>query len=631
MATPESDPAMTAPTTGSPRRALILYASQTGTSEDLSLQLSDVLTRHHIHPTVLSCNELTPLSTLPTHALIFLLISTTGQGEMPDNAKLFWRGLLRKKLPAAWLGEVSFGVFCLGDTTYPKFCWAGRMVGRRLLQLGAKEVVPRVEADQSADEGTEGAFAGWVEVVRSVLRQKWPLMDGTEEIKDEVVLESKWVLEFAGADGEADGKTDGEADSKGEVDGMEIMRKLHAPRPGAILATVAKNERITTPEHWQDVRHLAFTLPEPMCWSPGDVLSISPKNFPADVEHLLALQNWTAIADRPLVLKPSAHLAPSEIPPCPISTPISPLTLRTLLIHHLDITSIPRRSFFSLAAHLTTDSTHKERLAEFADPQWIEELWDYTTRPRRSILEVLQEFSSIRIPLPRLLQLIPRLRPRQFSIASSSLSSPTSIELLVAIVRYKTVIKKTRLGVCTRYLASLLPDADADADTISLVFHGGSLGLSPSHLRAPVVLIAPGTGVAPMRALLQHRLLSPSPAVDNTLIFGCRSSRADYFFSSEWTSLQARGALQLLPAFSRDQPAKRYVQTVVRENAGKVWAALAERGGSVFVCGSSGRMPSAVREALVEVFAARGGMRREDAVKWLERLEKEGRYRQETW
>jgi len=572
---------------------------------------------------VQSCDEFgassSALAALAGQRLVLLLVSTTGQGEMPDNARRFWRGLLRKSLPAGWLAGVRFGVFCLGDSTYPKFCWAGRMVGRRLLQLGAAETFARAEADGSGDDGIDGAFALWVENVRRVLRELWPLPDGVAEIADDVALESKWVLELADGDG-------------GTADGVRAMRELHAPRPGAVMASVAMNERVTAPEHWQDVRHLAFTLPEPVNWSPGDALSVSPKNFPSDVEQLLDLQGWTAIADRPLTLTP----APSEsIPPCPVAAPVAPLTLRTLLTHHLDITAIPRRSFFALAAHLTDDATHRERLAEFADPRWIEELWDYTTRPRRSILEVLQEFGSVRIPLSRLLQLLPRMRPRQFSIASSALASATRVELLVAIVRYRTVIRRTRLGVCTRYLADLRPGQDE----VSVLFHRGSLALTPQHLRRPVVLIAPGTGVAPMRALLQHRLLvSPQPQPQeeerecaNTLIFGCRSQHADFFFRAEWAAMQARGQLRLFPAFSRDQPAKRYVQTVVREQAARVWAALADGGGSVFVCGSSGRMPSAVREALIEVFAARGAMSRDAAVKWLEALEKEGRYRQETW
>ncbi|KAF8545156.1 hypothetical protein BDD12DRAFT_915017 [Trichophaea hybrida] len=596
-------------TTPSSRRVLILYASQTGTAEDLSLQLSATLERHRFTVTILPCDALTPFSSLAAHDLVFLLISTTGQGEVPDNAKNFWRNLLRKKIPLGWLGGVNFGVFCLGDSTYPKFCWAGRKVGRRLLQLGANEVVGRGEGDGRGDEGIEGVFAYWVDEVRNVLRSRWPLADGLWEIPEYVVLPSKWVLAFA----------DSGAGGKEAVDGLDIMRNLHAPRHGSVLATVTRNERITPEDHWQDVRHFTFSLPKSVDWEPGDTLSLSPKNFPEDVDLFLSLQNWTSIADRPLILTPAAHLLPDEIPPCPISTPISPLTLRTLLTHHLDITAIPRRSFFSLVASLTTDETHRERLAEFADPQWVEELWDYTTRPRRSLLEVLQEFNTIRIGLDRLLELVPRLRERQFSIASSSLISNTSVDLLVAIVKYRTIIKKTRQGVCTRWLASLVPEESS----VSILFQKGSLALRTQDLQRPVVMVGPGTGVAPMRALLWHRV--------NLLFFGCRNREKDYFFSSEWEKLKDQGVLKGFTAFSRDQKAKRYVQTVIREEGKAVWEALGRREGTVFVCGSSGRMPQAVREALIEVFEKWGDMRREDAKVYLEGMEKIGRYKQETW
>jgi len=610
-------------TTPSSRRVLILYASQTGTAEDLSLQLSATLERHRFTVTTLPCDALTPFSSLAAHDLVFLLISTTGQGEVPDNAKTFWRNLLRKKIPPGWLGGVNFGVFCLGDSTYPKFCWAGRKVGRRLLQLGANEVVGRGEGDGSGDEGIEGAFGYWVDEVRNVLRSRWPLLGGLQEIPEDVVLPSKWVLTFADP-GEGAAAVGEEA-----VDGVEIMQNLHAPRPGSVLATVKMNERITPKDHWQDVRHFTFALPKSVDWEPGDTVSVSPKNFPEDVDLFLQLQNWTFIADRPLKLTPAAHMLPDEIPPCPISTPISPLTLRTLLIHHLDITAIPRRSFFSLAAALTTDETHKERLAEFAEPQWVEELWDYTTRPRRSLLEVLQEFNTVRIGLDRLLELVPRLRERQFSIASSSLVSNTTVDLLVAIVKYRTIIKKTRQGVCTRWLASLVPEESS----VNLLFQKGSLALRTQDLQKPVVMVGPGTGVAPMRALLWHRvvLAEEEKGGENLLFFGCRNREKDNFFSSEWEQLENQGVLQRFTAFSRDQKAKRYVQAVIREQGKVVWEALGRREGTVFVCGSSGRMPQAVREALVEVFGKWGCMGREDAKVYLEGMEKIGRYKQETW
>ncbi|CCX34077.1 NADPH dependent diflavin oxidoreductase-like protein 1 [Pyronema domesticum] len=633
------------------RKALVLYASQTGTAEDLSLQLSNVLQRHLFTVTSHSCDEFTPFSSLPSHDLVFFIISTTGQGEIPDNAKLFWRNLLRKKLPPNWLERLNFAVFCLGDSTYPKFCWAGRKVGRRLLQLGAKEVLGRGEGDQSGDEGIDGAFAYWVDELRNGLRVKYPIPLGMEEIPEDVLLPPKWILEFADEDpttptnGTSNGTTNGTSVTNGATNGINTSpskpkqnpahplppipaEHLHAPRPGNILATVSSNTRLTPPSHFQDVRHLSLSLPLPISWQPGDTLSILPKNFPQDVDHFLELQSWTHLADRPLRLLPHPSLSPDAIPPCPISTPVTPLTLRTLLTHHLDITSIPRRSFFLLAASLTSDATHAERLAEFADPQWVEELYDYTTRPRRSLLEVLQEFNTIRIGLDRLLELVPRLRERHFSIASSSLVNPRQVELLVAIVRYKTIIKRIREGVCTRYLASL-----NSGDEINIVFARGGLlskPLTDEELSRPVVMISPGTGLAPMRTLIQHRI-AMNAIGSNLLFFGARNRDADYFFCSEFEDLQNRGKLQLYTAFSRDQKQKRYVQTVIREQGREVWDALGIRGGAVYVCGSSGRMPQAVREALMEVAERWGGLKREEARAWLEALEKGGRYRQETW
>jgi sulfite reductase alpha subunit-like flavoprotein len=607
------------------RRALILYASQTGTAEDLSLQLSTTLERLRFTTAVLPCDDLSPFSSLPTHDLVFFLVATTGQGDFPDNAKAFWKNMLRKKIPTGWLANVNVGIFCLGDSTYPKFCWAGRKVCRRLIQLGAVEVVGRGEGDQSGDEGVEGVFMHWLDKLKEVVRERWPLSDGLQEIPDDVLLPSKWVLEIADGGKPVD------------MNGTDVMKDLQAPRPGALLAKVTKNERVTSEDHWQDVRQFTFGLPETVAWEPGDTLSLSPKNFPQDVQLFLNLQRWEDIADRPLILKPAAHLRSDEIPRCPIPTPVKPFTLRTLLTHHLDITSIPRRSFFGLIAGLTEDEMQKERLVDFADPQWAEELWDYTTRPRRSLLEVMQEFDKVHISLDRLLDVVPKLRDRQFSIASSCLGTPkhlavgkepgTTVELLVAIVKYRTIIKKIRQGVCTRWLASLKP-----GDDISLVFQKGSLDMKREDYQKPVVMVGPGTGLAPMRTLLWHRIATPSSSPENLLIFGCRNHDKDFFFADEWKVLQEKGRLKLFAAFSRDQKQKRYVQTVIRERGKEVWKALGPEGdGTVYVCGSSGRMPQAVREALIEVFEKHGNMERDEAKAYLEGMEKRERYKQETW
>ena len=615
----------------SPRRALILYATQTGTAEDLSADLTDILTRLHFHVSTHSFESFSAaFSEFPTHTLVLFLVSTTGQGDFPDSATPLWRKLCRKKLPANWLERTNFGVFALGDTAYPQFCWAGKKVGRRLIQLGATEIVQRVEGDQSSEEGIEGAFLRWVAEVKGVLVEQWPLPEGLQEIPDDVLLPPKWILQFASGANLVEDAMAAVSLEEQEKLGWSAVRKRHVPRPGAVLATVDENTRITPEDHFQDVRKLTFNLPTAHTWRAGDTVSLSPKNFPSDVNLFLSLQNWTHLADLPLTLIPADAVDP---PPSPIPNPIEPLTLRNLLTHHLAITAIPTRRFFSLAAHFAVSSPqHTERLEEFTDPQYIEELWDYTTRPRRNILEVLQEFASIQIPLQYLLSLVPRLRPREFSIASSSQTSDKQLDLLVAIVKYKTVIKSPRMGICTRWITSL-----RRGDPVSLVISRGALGQVPED--KPVLMIAPGTGVAPMRALVQSR---PDVSRD-VLYFGCRNKSMDFFFEAEWEEQTQGRGLTVRTAFSRDQKRKIYVQTLVREWKDEVWRVVQE-GGTVFICGSSGRMPGAVREALVEVYKAKNKPSKtieDEAIDdveltkagqvWLKQLETDKRYKQETW
>ena len=413
----------------------------------------------------------------------------------------------------------------------------------------------------------------------------------------------------------------------------DIMKDLHAPRPASRTFQVAKNERVTAESHWQDVRHITISVPGSSTrWAPGDTVTLLPKNFPQDVEEFLACQGFTDIADHPLAfVRTPGPVIESSLP----GRLIQPLTLRTVLIHYLDINAIPRRAFFGMIANFTSDQIHKERLLEFTKPEYLDELYDYTTRPRRSILEVLQEFSSVRIPINRLVDVIPVMRPRAFSVASSNTGhSPcpfderNNLEILVAIVKYKTIIKKTRQGVCTRWLASL-----QEGDPVSVVFQHGTLvpHFSTELYNKPVVMIAPGTGVAPMRALLWERVFNEDHYLKNTLIFGCRGKDTDFFFREDWARLVRRDFLRLDTAFSRDQPAKRYVQHVILEQAEHLWERIYKQGAVVYVCGSSGNMPIAVREALVKVFQEKGEWEKEVAIAYLAHMEKEGRFRQETW
>ena len=652
-------------------------------------------------------------SDLLRHTVILFAISTTGQGDLPNNSQLFWRKLRSSKLTRGCLSRVSFASFGLGDSAYPQFNWAHRKFNNRLRQLGAQEIFERGEADESAPEGADGLFVPWCEQLKKKLLDRWSLEDGVSPIPDDEFLTPDWKLSSvetsALANGELEraGPYQNGQESSSPMDGAPHHGKLSiedtrdtsrltngstdhdnsrkketedelshdlTPIPKAISATLIRNKRLTPTDHWQDVRLLDFALPHTQ-YSAGAVCTVHPKNFRTDVDQLLALMNWTAIADKPLRFAPNSlhHQTTTIASPAPVDI-AEPFTLRALLRNHFDILSIPRRSFFTLISHFTTDVSHRERLLEFTRPDLLDEFYDYTTRPRRSILEVLQEFDSVKIPWEYAAAAFPRIRGRQFSIASGGAlrqgdtPGTTRVQLLVAIVQYRTVIKRIRRGLCTRYLAALAPGTKLNV-TIGRGSGSGSMDTGPSR---PAIMVGPGTGVAPLRSMIYERLENASAASeakgdggaedDETgrerearghsppqmlLFFGSRNREKDYFFEDEWRDLGAlsqtpitfyppenhhppksgQANLDVITAFSRDpsEPAessragremkkgKVYVQDVIREHAGPVRELMLRRNARIFVSGSSGGMPAAVGAAVVDALVGGDAEERDES------------------
>ena len=507
----------------------------------------------------------------------------------------------------------------------------------------------------------ESTFIPWLSSLHEHLLVQYPLESGMEPIPSNQLLSPKVILVLDKQENIANRESRyGLGDYL--VDHM-IKKPIahHTPAPNTfgrgkqnehppieLKVTLEHNRRITPSDHWQDVRHLSFSATGSYYYAPGDVLTIFPKNAPEDVDQIIDLMGWNDIAT--LRIKVLSQVVPisNDLQVYPSIGGYGPgLTLQSLLTDHIDLNAIPRRSFFSLIANFTTDNFQKERLLEFTNPAYMDELYDYTTRPRRSILEVLQEFDTVKIPWQWAAIAFPTLRGRQFSIASGGdlkygENGSTRFELLVAIVKYKTVIKKVRQGICTRYLAGLLPRT-----SLRVSLQRGDLGIVMSDSKKPVLMIGPGTGVAPMRSLIWERLhwtqlsqetINGATAQDSAcvlgktvLLYGCRNHKADFYFSGEWEDLKQKIPLHVFVACSRDQKEKRYVQDLVKEQGKLVYELLHEENGVVYVCGSSGNMPLAVRESLVKVFQQKGCMERDYAEAYLARMEKEGRYKQETW
>ncbi|KAJ9647570.1 NAPDH-dependent diflavin reductase [Knufia peltigerae] len=647
--------------TDRPRSVIILYGTETGTSQDFAEEVSRCLQRLRFDTEVVGLDDVV-YGDLHSYMLTVFVVATTGQGDFPDNARKFWTSLLRKKLSSTTLAGIQYALVGLGDSSYPKFNFAARKLEKRLGQLGAIPLIESCEADEQGDEGTDGAVLAWLEHFRQSILTKFPLPEGQTPIANDVPLPSKWRLD-----------RDNASTDNGLPNGSDLHIPAHSSTspPQSLESTLIKNERVTPPDHFQDVRFMVLKTPQTVNYAPGDAIAILPQNMPKDVTFLIERMNWQDVADIPVRFvstSTSSTSASTHFATNPIYQH-GGVTLRTLLTEHLDINAIPRRSFFAAIANYTTDSMHKERLIEFTDPQYLDEYYDYATRPRRSILEILQEFDSVQLPWEEVTDIFPAMRPRQFSIASGGKlkhldDGSTVFELLIAIVKYRTVIKRIREGVCTRYLAQLPVGTKLQ---VSLKTEGRfSSKAASSHMAGNRhLLIGAGTGIAPLRALIHEKeALRSSPVAGKTaLIFGCRSAEADYFFHDEWASFQSKSehgeaaGLEVVTAFSRDQREKVYIQDRIRERSGLIWEYLRENHATIIVCGSSGQMPKAVRQALVDALIEQAQKRRsegslthhtesiaasddetenpieshEDAEKYLARLEKEGRYKQETW
>lgn len=496
----------------------------------------------------------------------------------------------------------------------------------------------------------EGTYIPWLTGLRKHLVDRYPLSPGQEPIPDDVQLPPKWVLR---SDDQAPSTEPSVPVTQEHKVASDEYPRLHVldhdvrPIPDSLTATLVQNKRVTPPKHWQDVRHISLAVPEPAPYDPGDVLAITPKNFTDDVQALIEIMGWHDQADKLVSLVPGLGLASvDEIPPPPIPNLGSypKLTLRAFLTDYVNVRSIPQRTFFSTISHYTTDERHRQRLFDFGSPEFVDEFWDYTTRPRRSILEVLDEFTSIKIPWQHVPSVFPPIRAKQYSIASGgelkgNPDGGARFDLLIAVVRYKTIIRRFREGICTRYLSVLRPGS-----TLKVQLQRGSLNPSTQQLAGAMVLVGPGTGVAPLRSVLWEKAAlartyrqnhdAVPPIGPTILLYGGRNRAADFFFEEEWRHLGGQVPLQVCTAFSRDQRQKIYVQDVIRQNYSLFFRLLHDLAGSVYICGSSGKMPQAVREALVE--ALQHGdpgeeYTQEEAEEYMEEMERIGRYKQETW
>lgn len=496
---------------------------------------------------------------------------------------------MRKILTPGSLSGLNSVVIGLGDSSYAKYNYVGKKLFKRLKQLGAHLLLDLCLGDDQHDYGYWGAVDPFLGQLWDQLTTRFQLPRFTFA-PDFVPPASFTLLPIDGPAGD---------------EATPVPNK-------AETVSVVSNVRVTPDHHFQETRLIKLSAGE-LRHSVGDVIAIHPENGEEEVDDMLSLMGLDGSQRVRITTSSQSSGLFSH------SGLSGDWELRQLIREKLDLHVVPKRSFFDLFWRFSDHEVEKEKLKEFATPEGQEELFEYCLKPKRTLIEVLRDFphTTARIPLHHLPDLIPGIKAREFSIASSAKAVPGEIHILVVVVKFQTRLKEPRTGFCSNFLSR-----SRESDVIRASIRRGTFTIPPEK---PLIMIGPGSGVAPFRGIIQDREVDGIK--QSILFFGCRNRDADFYFEHEWKTLTEKGSLMLFTAFSRDQIQKVYVQHKMEEQKDLLFEWLDRRDAVVLIAGSSNQMPTAVREQLVLIVDHFAG----DGEAFVTKLENGKRLQYECW
>lgn len=363
------------------------------------------------------------------------------------------------------------------------------------------------------------------------------------------------------------------------------------------------NVKLTGPGSEKDTRHHEIAIVDSAAtYLPGDALGVNAQNQPALVDAIVTALGATG--DEPVPGPNGANLP-----------------LHEALTDVYNLTTPSRRLFEVLIAHGATD------LAPLLDKANAEKLKEYLNgwNQAHDVLDLLEEYPAARPTPVELVETLRKTLPRLYSIASSAKAHPGRVHLLVVSVRY-TIRGRVREGICSTWLADRWP---LDATAPMYLQNQQKHFAMPADAATSMIMVGPGTGLAPFRAFVQERRTLGAPG-RNWLFFGEQRRASDFFYEDELTGYVRDGTLRLDAAFSRDQAHKVYVQHKMQEHARDIWAWL-EDGAEFFVCGDKERMAADVDRQLHQIVETEGGRTPDQAKEYVEDLRRTKRYKRDVY
>ena len=548
----------------------ILWASQTGNAEALAETFAAQLSESWAI-NLQAMNDYSVEKLAQDKHTIFIT-STFGDGDAPDSGGDFWSQLTSDSAPN--LTHLDFALLALGDSNYDQFCGHGKKLFARLQALGAKPLTERVDCDTDFEMPADRWFAQLNIKLNESLKAHLPTETSSNASSNTA---STPVTSSAK-------KTEG---------GFSKINPY--------FSRLVINKRLNSGSNSKDTRQFGFDLGAlgnqagGIQYDAGDAMGIWPQNCPDLVNELAIALNVNREA--------------------PVIVDANEKPLREALQHNFELCRPSNEALQFIAQRSgnkeLTELLHADKKAELQN-------WLYG----RQLVDVIHEF-PIRCSVEEFMPLLKRIQPRLYSIASSAKEYAQQVHLTVSAVRYERFFngKKIRKGVSSTFIADR-----ADGVDIPIFIQANKNFRVPVDGSLPIMMVGPGTGVAPFRGFLQERRARGDTG-KNWLFFGEQHAATDFYYQDELEEFQKQGVLtELSLAFSRDQQQKIYVQDRMRENGEKIWNWIDAEGGYFYVCGDASRMAKDVDNALRDIVQKYGKFDEAETANYMRKLNMDKRY-----
>lgn len=574
---------------------LVLFGSNMGTTEDVAHQIAEDGKLKGFLPTVAPLDDYT--NKLPKEGVV-VIVSASYNGQPPDNAVHFCDWLRSGKPSAEALEGVKYTVFGCGNTDWTTTYQAiPKLIDSTLAEFGATRIYPRGEGNVKAD--FDGQFQAWYSALWSTLAEKLSLQQDMIKETQQSALYSVEV-----------------------VTNEEVRSVLQSAgvRPMNVVTSIELTKNNGSHPWTRTVRHLEIELPKGLRYVAGDHLGVIPRNGITTVRRVLKRFGFDEYSKIRLTQNSDRRTL------LPLNEPVPVLLLLSL---YVELQSIATRKQIATLTSYTQNSSEKQALESLAndDEQYRQHVLDQ----RKSVIDLLEEYPTCALPFNIYLEMLPIMRPRYYSISSSPLADAQHCSITVARVEGPALSGHgTFRGICSNYL----DDAKPDDSLLAFIQKTTTPFRLPDDPAKPLIMVGPGTGIAPFRGFLQERAAlkkqgkNVGPAM---LFFGCRHPECDFLYEDELKQFEQQGITELYTAFSRvDGQPKCYVQQRIREQKEKNWK-LIQDGAYIYICGDATSMAPAVLKEITDLYQEKTGSSAQEAENWIKELTDQHRYQVDIW